>query len=63
MDKAYSGACLCGAFRFSFSGPPKFVADCVCESCRRAHGATAVAWVGVESDRFRIDGGEKLLVI
>jgi len=52
---------MCGAVRFSCSGAPRFVADCVCESCRRAHGAAAVTWVGVETARFRIDAGEAQL--
>jgi hypothetical protein len=59
--KEYDGACMCGSIRFSFSGAPEFVADCVCESCRRAHGASAVCWVGVNADQFRIDRGEDLL--
>ncbi|WP_452233285.1 GFA family protein [Lentisalinibacter orientalis] len=61
MNKEYHGACMCGAVRFSFSGPPRFVADCVCQSCRQAHGATAVCWVGVKTPAFRIDAGEDLL--
>lgn len=52
---------MCRSVRFSFSGLPKFVADCVCESCRRAHGASAVGWVGVAAPQFRIDGGEDCL--
>ncbi len=55
MEKIYRGSCMCGAVRFSFSGPPRFVADCVCESCRRAHGASAVCWVGVRTPQFRFD--------
>lgn len=58
MSERYTGSCLCAAVTFSFAGPPRFVADCVCESCRRAHGASAVAWVGVETPRFSIDAGE-----
>lgn len=52
---------MCGSIRFSFSGEPGFVADCVCDSCRRAHGATAVCWVGVKDEQFRIDRGADLL--
>ena len=61
MSEQYKGACMCGAVRFSFEGAPKFIADCVCDSCRRAHGATAVCWVGVETPRFRIESGESLV--
>lgn len=61
MSDDYHGSCMCGSIRFSFSGPPKFVADCVCDSCRRAHGASAVCWVGVNAPQFRIDRGEEAL--
>ena len=54
----YSGQCMCGRLRFSFSGKPRFVGECVCESCRRAHGASVVGWVGVKTDQFKIDAGE-----
>ena len=52
---------MCGDVRFSFEGAPKFVAECVCESCRRAHGATVVGWVGVEADHFKLFEGESQL--
>lgn len=52
---------MCAAVQFSFCGAPRFVAECVCESCRRAHGATAVCWVGVKSDQFLIGQGQDLL--
>jgi len=61
MDERYHGSCMCDGVQFSFAGAPRFVADCVCESCRRAHGASAVCWVGVETPRFRLDAGEQLL--
>ena len=56
-----SGACMCGAIQFSFTGEHRFVAECVCRSCRVAHGASAVAWLGVNNDQFRIDTGHNNL--
>ena len=53
----YRGACLCGAVQFSFSNP-RFAADCVCQSCPRAHGASVVGWVGTKQERFSLDSGE-----
>lgn len=58
MIEGYQGRCMCGAVRFTFSGQPRFVADCVCQSCRHAHGASAVGWVGVQTPRFKITRGE-----
>ncbi|MEM7097558.1 MAG: GFA family protein [Pseudomonadota bacterium] len=53
----HTGSCMCGTVQFSFSGKPRFVAECVCHSCRTAHGASAVPWVGVKSEQFRIEQG------
>jgi len=61
MSQHYQGSCMCGAVQFSFSGAPRFVADCVCRSCRRAHGASAVCSVGVETARFHLDRGATFL--
>ncbi|NOX49709.1 MAG: GFA family protein [Gammaproteobacteria bacterium] len=54
----YHGLCMCGEVKFSFSGTPRFIKDCVCDSCRRAHGASAVCWVGVATSQFEFDSGE-----
>lgn len=56
-----AGSCMCKSVRFAFTGSPRFVADCVCDSCRRAHGATAVCWVGVKNDQFRLTDGDSSL--
>lgn len=61
MNNKYQGACMCRSVQFSFVGSPRFVADCVCESCRKAHGATAVCWVGVKVEQFNLDSGEASL--
>lgn len=58
MDKEYRGSCMCRSVQFCFTGAPVFVADCACESCRKAHGATAVCWVGVKTGQFRLVSGE-----
>ena len=39
------GGCLCGAVRYRISGSPLSSVNCHCESCRRASGAPAVAWI------------------
>ena len=58
---SYTGSCMCRSVEFSFTGKPRFVKECVCESCRIAHGASAVGWVGVKSLQFRLDSGESKL--
>ncbi|MFT5114520.1 MAG: hypothetical protein ACI8P9_003858 [Parasphingorhabdus sp.] len=61
MSNNYQGSCMCKSLKFSFSGAPRFVTDCVCESCRKAHGASAVCWVGVKTEQFSLVSGESLL--
>ncbi len=61
MSSQYKGSCMCGSVQFSFVDSPKFVADCVCESCRKSHGATAVCWVGVKTEQFSLNSGESVL--
>ena len=44
------GRCMCGARAASSRAfPSRFCAHCHCESCRRAHGAAFVTWVGFPS--------------
>jgi hypothetical protein len=37
--KTYTGACLCGAVRYSVQAPPVVVAQCHCAECRKISGA------------------------
>lgn len=62
MDqRSSSGACLCGAVRFTAMLPPKWVAHCHCTRCQRAHGAAFVTWAGFEGATVAIDDPELLL--
>ncbi len=56
-----TGSCLCGAVRFEFGLPPKWVAHCHCTQCQRAHGAAFVTWVGVDEARWRVDDPQHAL--
>ncbi|MCC7540309.1 MAG: GFA family protein [Deltaproteobacteria bacterium] len=46
------GGCLCGALRYRVTLPSLWCAFCHCGMCRKAHGASPVAWFGVPRDRF-----------
>lgn len=52
-----NGRCLCGAVRYACGPPCSPATLCHCESCRRASGAPAVAWVTVERGAFRFTAG------
>jgi hypothetical protein len=41
--------------------PSRFCAHCHCSTCRRAHGAAFVTWVGFESEQVRIVAGGDIL--
>lgn len=55
----HEGGCLCGAVRFSASGPLRGVVYCHCSMCRRQSGHFFAA-TRVADARLRIEGTEKL---
>ena len=53
----------CRYVRYSARFPSRFACHCHCESCRRAHGAAFVTWIGFPSDQVSIDaGGDQMAV-
>src|SRR5262245_23290517 len=54
------GGCLCGAVRYRVVGEPTVSMVCHCNSCGRASGATAVAWVTFPTQAFSILRGNPL---
>jgi hypothetical protein len=48
-----SGHCLCRAVRYQCGPPTAAACFCHCESCRRASGAHAVAWMTVDRRTLR----------
>ena len=57
-----SGACLCGAVRFTVHLPTLWCGHCHCTMCQRGHGAGYVTWFGVAREQLGIDAGEASLV-
>jgi hypothetical protein len=55
------GSCHCGRIRFVARFPSRFVAHCHCESCRRAHNAAFVTWVGFNAPQVEVTAGDDLL--
>ncbi len=61
MTNAVQGCCACGRVRFEADLPPRFVAHCHCENCRRAHAAGFVTYAGFPTEQYRITAGEDQL--
>jgi hypothetical protein len=58
MSEAKTGGCMCKSTRFAFSGTPRFVATCHCESCRRWTGAPMTTYVGGLDEQVTWSGVE-----
>lgn len=56
-----TGSCFCGAVTFTATLPSKWCSHCHCSMCRKAHGAGYVTWVGFDSDKVKLTGGEDTL--
>ena len=52
----FSGGCLCGKVRYRVSGTVRALCYCHCESCRRAAGASPVAWGTVDDVNLQLSG-------
>ncbi len=48
---------MCGQIRFVAAFPSSFCCHCHCESCRRAHSAGVVSWIGFPSSQVRVEAG------
>ena len=59
MDEIHTGACLCGAVRFTARGPLRGVVYCHCSQCRRQSGHFYAA-TNVEDDRLEVAGAERI---
>lgn len=60
-DTPIQGGCLCEGIAFEITPPAKWCAHCHCSMCRRAHGASIVTWIGVDSARLQLTRGSDLL--
>ena len=52
----FAGHCLCRAVAYEVDGPPKWVAHCHCESCRRHTGSVMATFAGVDAAQVRWTG-------
>ena len=59
MTSSHKGSCLCGAVRFTASGPLRGVIYCHCSQCRKQTGHYYAA-TNVADDDLKIEGQEKI---
>jgi hypothetical protein len=55
---ATTGHCQCRAIEYQFTGDPKWVMHCHCESCRRAVSSAVATYIGVRLEQFSYLKGE-----
>ena len=57
-DKAYKGACFCGAVQFTVTGEPAAMGYCHCESCRSWSAGPINAFTLWKPEALRITRGK-----
>ncbi|MBJ6120948.1 GFA family protein [Sphingomonas mollis] len=56
MTQTRTGACHCGAIRYTATGEPQHHALCHCTDCRRWSGAPMVGWIAFTEDQVTVTG-------
>ncbi len=61
MPDSAIARCHCGGVEILARFPSRFVAHCYCQSCRTAHAASVVTWVGFKRSQVEITRGAELI--
>jgi hypothetical protein len=54
-----TGGCLCGAIRYTASGPPRLAGLCFCGDCRKASGSGFMPFMGYDAGQLQVSGTPK----
>jgi hypothetical protein len=57
----HHGICLCGSVKYSIDDDLKFVVNCHCRFCSKAHGAPFTTLLFMPFDKFEVIEGQTLL--
>jgi hypothetical protein len=57
----HQGSCLCGSIRYVIDDKLKFIVNCHCRFCRKAHGAPFTTLLFMPFDRLTVTQGQELL--
>jgi hypothetical protein len=61
MPESATARCLCGGVEMVARFPSRFCAHCYCFSCRTAHAAGVVTWIGFRREQVEIVKGRELV--
>jgi len=61
MPETATARCHCGAVEIVATFPSRFCAHCYCFSCRTAHAAGVVTWIGFKRAQVEITKGRELV--
>ena len=57
VEAKMEGGCLCGAIRYSVSGPPFAAEYCHCRMCQKSAGAVVVNWMDYRAEQVTWTAG------
>lgn len=57
IEAKMEGGCLCGAIRYSVSGPPFAAEYCHCRMCQKSAGAVVVNWMDYREEQVTWTAG------
>jgi hypothetical protein len=57
----HHGSCLCGSVKYSIDDDLKFVVNCHCRFCSKAHGAAFTTLLFMPFNKFEVVDGQTLL--
>jgi hypothetical protein len=59
--RVHHGSCLCGSVKYSINDDLKFVVNCHCRFCSKAHGAAFTTLLFMPFNKFEVVEGQTLL--
>jgi hypothetical protein len=60
-EDMHGGSCLCGSIKYRIDDPVRFVVNCHCRFCSKAHGAAFTTLLIMPFNRFEVVEGQTLL--
>jgi len=58
--ESVEGGCLCGAIRYTLTGPVLYCAQCCCKDCQKATGTGHTTIIGIHRDQLDVRGTPKI---